>query len=320
MSLLTRKTALLVKKETTYGVDVQPTTSDLLEITDFDITPEIDVVERNYFRPSLSPVGSIAGKRYTSLSFTVELKGAGTDNNGLAVQPKVAEVLEACGFSLSTQTYDDDGDGTTDRVEYVLKPTSDNIASLTFYAYLDGLLYKVVGARGNVQISVEANQIGKMQFNFTGLYIKPEDAIFPNVPCESAIAPPLIKNVNLTMGGYAPILSSFEVNMNNDLTQRDDMNSAEGVREVIITGRRPEVTLNPDLMLVSEYDVWQKFENGEPQSIQAQFGSEIGNKIRIEMPEVVISKVGLGDRDGVRIANITGIAQGCDDEVQIIFG
>jgi len=312
---ITRKTALLGKLESSYGVDASPTTSDLIEISDFDITPNVEKVERNLFRPSLSPVASLPTKKYTELTFSVELKGAGVDANDNVILPKVAEVLQACGMKL--ESFDTDNDGDVDA--YKLTPTSQNIPSMTFYAYLDGVLYKVLGARGNAQITLEANQVGKIQFTFNGLFVKPEDASFPNISCDSGLIPPIIKNVNLTMGGYAPILTSFEVNLNNTLTQRDDMNSSEGVRDIEITARNTSGSLNPDLMLASQYDVWDKFLNNEPQEIKATIGNQTGNIIEIRIPQAIINSTKLGDREGKRILNIDFTAVGCDDELEIWF-
>jgi hypothetical protein len=319
MPIYARKTALLAKLETTYGVDATPTTDDVVEIFDFSITPNIDKVERNPYRPTLSPVAAIPGKRYTELSFYVELKGAGIDSTtGLAKQPKVVDLLQGCGFELTINNIDSNNDGTTDAVEYILKPTSTDFKSLTFYAYLDGVLYKVTGARGNAQIQMEANNIGKIQFTFTGLFETPVDAAFPTVTIEEVI-PPLIKNVNLTMGGYAPILSSFEVNMNNDIVQRDDMNAAEGVGGIDIIGRNPSGSLNPDMMLAAEYDIWTQFESGTPQSIEATVGSEVGNKVSINIPQAVYNSIKIDERDSIRVYTTDFTCIGNDDEVQITF-
>jgi hypothetical protein len=319
MSVLARKTALLAKLESVYGVDALPTTDDLIEVVDFSISPEIDKVERNLYRPTLSPNASLPAKKYTQLSFTVELKGGGVDANGVAVAPKVVEIMQACGMSLTINEYDDDNDGNTDRREYVLKPTSENIPSLTFYAYLDGVLYKVLGARGDMKLQLEANQIGKMQFEFTGLFVEPVDAPFPTISCNSDIIPPIIQNVNLTMGGYAPILSSFEVGLNNDIVQLDDMNAPAGVGEVIIQARKTGGSLNPDMMLASEYDIWTKFINNEEVEIKATIGNNTGNTIDIDIPKAIYNKIGIGERDSVRIYNVDFTATGCDDELIITF-
>jgi hypothetical protein len=323
MSIFTRKTAIFAKLESTYGVDafsgVDPANNtDMLEIFDVTVTPNIDKIDRNPFKASLSPEASIPSKKYTELSFYTELKGYGTDTNGITKEPKVTRLLQACGFSLTVNEFDDNSDGTTDRKEYLLTPTSNNIKSVTFYVYLDGVLYKIPGARGNVQVQLEANNIGKFNFTFTGLFVKPVDKAFPSIKTDE-LTPPLVKNVNLTMGGYAPILSSFEIDMQNDVVQRDDMNAEEGIGSVDIIGRNPVVSMNPDMMLVADYDIWGKFINNEEVLIKGIVGSDLGNKVQIDVPRVVYNSLGIGDRDSVRIYDVSGTCTGNDDEVQITF-
>lgn len=311
--MLTRKTLLLAKKETTYGVDPSPSVSDdAIEVFDFSITPNIDTVDRNLYRPSLSPVASIPSKKYTEVSFSVELKGGGVDAEGKALAPKYVRLLEACGMSVEVQ--EDDTSRTT-----ILKPTSTDIPSVAMYAYLDGVLYKVLGARGNMTLRLEANQIGRIEFTFNGLFVTPTDTTFPTVSCDTGLIPPIVKNVNLTMGGYAPILSAFEVTLDNDLVQRDDMNAVEGVGEIVINGRNTNGSVNPDMMKASEYDIWTAFQNGTETQISAVVGSATGNTIEVVIPKAVYSSVGIGDRDGVRIYDVRFTCVGCDDELEIRF-
>ena len=323
MSIFTRKTAIFAKLEGTYGDDafggVDPTdNTNMLEVFDVSVTPNVDKIDRNPFKASLSPEAAIPSKKYTELSFYTELKGYGVDVDSITKEPRVARLLQSCGFELTVNEFDDDSDGVTDRKEYLLKPTSSGFKSVTFYVYLDGVLYKIPGARGNVQIQMEANNIGKFNFTFTGLFVQPIDKAFPSIETDE-ITPPLIKNVNLTMGGYAPILSSFEVDMQNDVVQRDDMNASEGIGGVEIIGRNPNMSMNPDMMLAADYDIWSKFINNEDVLISGTVGSDIGNKVKVELPKVVYNSLGIGDRDSVRIYDVAGTCTSDDAEVQITF-
>ncbi len=325
MAIFTRQTLVLAKLESTYGVDANPTVDDYIEVFDVNISPNMETVNRDPYRQTLSPVASLPTKFSTELSFTVELKGSGLDSNGSVRYPAIGKLLEACGF-----TYEEETDSTTGlTTSYKFKPISRDFASMTFYVFLGNILYKVVGARGSVQIQLEANQVPKLNFKFLGKFITPEDvSSIPTIPDDVLKlfpTPHIVKCVNLTMDSYAPVLSAFEIDMNNDLTQRDDLNSCTGVGEILITGRKPQGSLNPDMFNASKYDVWTKFINCEPVSIQGSIGRksdgtyDAGNAVDIVIPNAVMDKIGIGDRDTIRIYDISFVATGNDDEVQIIF-
>lgn len=312
MPIYSRKTQIYAKKETTYGVDpftVDPTNDDAIEVFDFTITPNIDKVDRNPYRASMSPVASLPAKRYTEMSFYTEIKGYGVDGaTGDPLLPKVVKLLEACGMKY-----------TLDGTEHVLTPTSTNFASLTFYCYLDGVLYKVTGARGNVQVQLEANNVGKFNFTFQGLFEKPIDKAF--LPATTnELTPPLVKNVGMTFAGtYAPIISSFEVNLNNEIVMRDDFNAVEGVGGVDIIGRGTAGSMNPDMMLAAEYDIWAAFESNSEVTITGTVGSDTGNKVKITVPKAVYSQIGIDDRDSIRVYSTSFTCLGNDDELEIRF-
>ena len=325
MAIYTRQTVVLAKLETAYGVDANPTENDYVEVFDVSISPNMETVNRNPYRSTFSPVASLPSKFSTELSFTVELKGSGLDDSGAIRYPAIGKLLEACGFT-SHEVVDDSSSSV---IGYKFTPISTDFPSITFYVYLGNILYKVLGARGSVQIQLEANQVPKLNFKFTGKFLIPQDVSkIPEIP-EDVLklfpTPHIVKCVNLTMDGYAPVLSAFEVDMNNDITIRDDLNSCTGVGEVLITGRKPQGSLNPDMFNASQYDVWTKFTHAQPVSIQGTVGRykdgsyDKGNAVDVIIPHAVIDKIGIGDRDTVRIYDISFVATGNDDEVQLIF-
>jgi len=328
-----RRTALLAKKETTYGTDAHPApNSDAIEIFDFSLSPNIEQVERKPYKESISPEATIAGKKYAQLSFYVEIKGNGAQNDG-KTEPRFTRLLEACGFDVSAiaESAAGAGDG-----YFELKPKSDDFASLTFYAYLDDTLFVITGARGTCSFDMTANQVGKISFEFTGKFNKPSEvATFPDVTYETAPTPALCKGAGLTMGGsfadgsgntppaitggYAPILSKFTVELANDMAQRDDLNDPTGVGDFSILSRNTKGTVDPDTMKLSDYDIWQKFEAGEPQAIGGSVGNDAGNIVEVFVPKAVYNNIGLGVRDGIRTYETAFTAVGDDDEVVVVL-
>ena len=327
-----RRTALLAKKESTYGVDASPSaTIDAIEIFDFNITPNIDTVERKPYKESISPAASLAGKKYINFSFYIEIKGNGSQQDG-ATEPRYVRLLEACGFSVNAVA--ESAGGANDGY-FELKPTSSNFASLTVYAYLDDTLYVVTGVRGTCTIETEANQIGKINFNFTGKYTKPVDTAFPSITYETLQTPPLCKGAGLTMGGtftpasgntppsvsggYAPILSKFSVDLNNNTTARDDLNDPSGVGDFAILERGTNGSIDPDAMKIVDYDIWQNFEDGTEQTIWATVGNTAGNIAQIFVPKAVYNGINTGVRDGIRTYETNFTAVGDDDELVVVL-
>lgn len=404
---LTRKTMLLAKIETTSGVDALPVVAtDFIPITSITIDPNVSTITRELFRDSLSPVAPVPGKRYITVTFSTDIVGNGLQQDG-ATEPFMVRLFEAC-KCLSTATAESAvgaGDG-----KFLITPSSAVSKSLTLYVYIDGILYKVLGAKGTPKITIDANVLGKLDFTFTGLFASPSDTAMPSIPTVSLIIlssvaftgtgindmttsgtpvavasylvqidtagtpdtfewsddggttfttgvaitgsaqllnngvsvtfaattghtvgdnwtfsavsttinPPIIKSIGLTLGAsYVPILSSFEVDLANKVIQRDDMNAATGVSNIEITGREPTGSLNPDLMLAAQYDVWTQFLAMTPQSIVGAVGSTAGNIFEISIPEAIYDSVGIGDRDGVRIYDIKFTPTGSDNEVAL---
>ena len=207
---------------------------------------------------------------------------------------------------------------------------------MTLYAYLDDTLYVVTGARGTCNFDMTANQIGKINFEFMGKFNTPTEVTsFPSVTYESTPTPALCKGAGLTMGGtfadgsgntppaitggYAPILSKFTVDLANDLAQRDDLNDATGVGDFSILSRNTKGTVDPDAMKLSDYNIWQKFENGEEQAIGGHVGSTAGNIVELFVPRAVYNSIGIGARDGVRTYETGFTAVGNDDEVVVVL-
>ena len=99
LPVLTQRALVMGKIESTYNTDSDPqaaTDSFLVSEADFRIDP--NVLERNFYRPSLSPLPIAVGRKLATLSFRHELKGSGV----AGVTPKLGTLLRACGFAQTT--------------------------------------------------------------------------------------------------------------------------------------------------------------------------------------------------------------------------
>ncbi len=94
--ILSQRALLLGKIETTTNVDSLPVpASDAFLVMNADVKINPNVLKRDFYRPSLSPLATAVGRKLATLSFTHEIKGAGR----AGIAPKLATLLRACGFA-----------------------------------------------------------------------------------------------------------------------------------------------------------------------------------------------------------------------------
>ena len=101
MALLTRKTQIGLKSETTEGTAVTNIGPNDAAFNLFDsvtFTPEIEQTERNAFRSTIGRRASIAGVKTGTISFTSELVGGGVSSSNV-LKPAISELLLPCGFA-----------------------------------------------------------------------------------------------------------------------------------------------------------------------------------------------------------------------------
>ena len=159
MPRLIRKTVILVKPETTAGVDAVPTgAANAIQAMDMTITPlDAANIDTNVMAPWFGNSVSLVGSASVKCSFSVLLAGAGL----AATAPAWGALMLGCGTAETT------GLLTPNRVEY--QPATDSLKTVTIYWYDDGLLHKLIGCFGNVKLSAKSGEAPKLTFDFTGL-------------------------------------------------------------------------------------------------------------------------------------------------------
>lgn len=97
---LVRRTLVLAKLESTYGVDSIPTAAlDAILVSAPDVSVDGQKLERDFVRATISPLAHRIGRKVVKVSFTTELKSNGSTMNGdtnfaLEIDP----LFQACGF------------------------------------------------------------------------------------------------------------------------------------------------------------------------------------------------------------------------------
>lgn len=204
------------------------------------------------------------------------------------------------------------------------EPVSSGFESLTIYCYLDGLLHKMTGCRGTVSFSGEAGNYGTASFTFMGQYHPVEDAPLPEGAVYEPTAPHQIELAGLMLDSYRyACAQSFSIDMGMTNVVRDCMNGADGYDGIVTTARSVTGSVNPEAVLESDFNVWERFANGEIGKFYVCVGVDSYNKVEFISDSVQYNSVAYGDRNNIRTYDIgmkfVGATGDGDDEIKIVF-
>lgn len=321
MALRIRNVSLLAKIETSYGVDVTPAAADglyavvggLPTINKQDNT--LNDVARGGVLSKMQPASP--GPRSYQLSVRVPLRGRGAAYSA-SVKPKVDPLLRACGFQSTLTTT-----GGSEKVVYT--PRSTGWESISLYAYLDGLLYKMLGCRGTVNFTMRTGGIAFAEFVLQAFYADPTDAAIVVPTGEPSLQPPTFVSSAFQMGtaNYAAPFQSINVDMKNQITVAADSTKADGVGSIEIVDRIPDGSFDPEAALVATFNYYSAWKNQTLQDMTWQLGTAQYNRVKFSLPEVALSAVDVGDREGLAVFNtpfnVVSTSSAGDDEIEITF-
>ncbi|RJP20718.1 MAG: hypothetical protein C4529_08885 [Deltaproteobacteria bacterium] len=277
---LERKSLVLAKIEAAYGVDPVPvaaTDAILTGAVSYEIVGkslERDVVLPHFGKLSPANVGEAI-----KLSIPVEMRGAGGAVDAI---PRIGRLLRACNMPETVNA------GVS--VVYSLTSTEDG-ESVTLYWYADGILHKALGCVGTVKLSVKSGEYGKLQLEFTGIYAggHASDQATPAATFGDAAIPSRFLSALFSINGYAGAIENFEVDLGNEIGKRVDANSASGIRRYFINDRSVKGSCDPRVVPLATYNPWSAWDASTAGAITAQFGSAVGNKVVVALPNCTLT-------------------------------
>lgn len=311
MALLTQKSLVLAKVETTYGTDPTPTTAaDAIQVYNVELELKRDPNERQPVGVTLSPLPSIMGAGDAKVSFEVDLKGSGT----AGTLPDWNPLQRACGWTNTTTTNTD-----------TYKPSNAPTESITLYVYKDGLLYKLSGARGDVKHNFEAGKIVKLKYDFQARYALPIDTTLPTACTLDSTKPVVAVGSVFTFGSYAAVIEKLELGLNNDIVKNSDLNATYGVQSFDITGRKPKgkMTVNACLRATTNADFWSYMDSGTSKALSIVIGTAAGNIATITAPVCTVLSVKPASKNGIDCFDVEfemdANAAGGGDEMSVVM-
>ncbi len=273
MPKLMRKMAILAKAETVRGTDAAPTgAANAILVSEVTLTPiEGDVIQRDNVRPYFGSRGSVLVTQYSKIAFSVEMAGVAAAGD----VPAYAPLMRGCAISVTTAA----GVSTT------FAPTTDVLESLTIYGNVDGTVYKMTDAHGNVKAAVDAKGIPKWQFEFTGLFVPAADAPLPTA------------DYSKFMGVAA---SAFAFDAGNTVVKRDLMT----IDAVDITARVSTGSVTFENTAVAVKDWIGMARSGTRVALALKHGQGATNVVEIKSPRAQIGKPTYSDVDGVQMITV----------------
>ncbi|MEO8120463.1 MAG: hypothetical protein ABI606_14245 [Rhodoferax sp.] len=285
-----RKLALLAVVETIVGTLVVPVSANAIEVSDVTLTPiEGDEVDQNLVKPYFGASETIMVTEYRKVAFSVGLAGVAA----LGTLPGYTALMRGCAASATN----------TPGTSTVFLPVTDGIESLSFYAVVDKLLYKMAGARGNCKSVIDAKGIPKWQFDFTGSFIPVEDVVsMPAVDYTAFMKPLGVNKANTTLSfdGISVACSSFQFDFGNKVVKQDLMN----VDTTEITGRTSTGSVKFRNTDVATKDWIALARTSAKVPLLIQHGQAATNTVSISVPLAQVGKPSYSDDDGIQMITV----------------
>lgn len=291
MTLYTSKRTILVKAETTYGTDPTPTgASNAVLCSNLDITPmESELVNRDLVRPYYGASDQYVAGAYVRVTLDVEMQGSGAAGTA----PGFDALLKACGMSSAVVA--------STSVTYSL--LSATLPSVTIYYNVSGVLHKVTGARGNLEIVIEATKIPVFRFTFTGLYKAPVDSAAPTVDYTAFKSPNVANSTNTptcSLFSFTAALKSLNINFNNNIAYR----ALVGAEDIQMTDRDITGTAVIEAPTIASKDFFALGLATTYGALSLVHGTVAGYKVELASSRVNISNPAYTDENGIAMLTL----------------
>lgn len=280
------KAVVLAKVQTGLGVDATPVGTDAILCEDPSIEPVTKELERNNISSYFGTDAPVNIGEALKLSFTTELKGAGAAGTA----PEIGVLFRGANYTETISA------GVS--VAYDPNSLTSTAELLTLYYYLDGILFKLIDARGDWELSAKSGEYAKIKWTFTGIYAGPVDAAIVS-PTFDTTVPPRFVSALLSIHSVSPVFESLTIKGGNEIGKRVNANASTGVLEYFIKNRKVTGELDPEAVTAATKDWWAAWAASTAAAFTTTIGSSAGNRCVITGPKVSIGALGYGDRDGV---------------------
>lgn len=291
MPLLRKKSVLAAKIEGTIGTAESLSGTDaVFNVYNCSIVPNIQFTDREG-QGAFSKLTSVLGQQTGTCTFSTDL------TVGSAEQAWATTFLPACGLSKTSTTYG-----------VKTEAPGSNVKTLTMTHYVDGVLRRIRGAVGTFTISCLAGQKITLDFTFQGVYDTFEAGaiLAPTYPTAAALR---WAASTTTIGGTAIAASSLTFDLGNVITPLENQSVDEGVKNFIVTDRRPTLTVDPEADTSNSVTRYANKLAGTTAAIAWDSSLTAGNgKWAFSLPAAQILNQQPGDRGGIETEQLNFLA------------
>lgn len=281
MPLYWREKTILFKEETTPGTDAVPTgAANAILATDVQLNPmEGQDTSRGLELPWMGAQGTVPTNVHAKLSFRVELKGS----DAAGTPPVLGVLLKSCACA----------EVIVPSVSVTYNRVTSPLKSATIYLNIDGTLFKLLGARGAVQLQVNAQGIVYLAFEFWGLFVLPAAQAKPTVTLGTQLSafPQVAAPANtpvFTIGGTTHRLRSLNLNFGNTVEPRFLVN-AESI-EITAISEVLETTI--EAVALATLNPFSLARTGTTSAIVLTHGTGAGNVCTLTIPRAQCQRPG----------------------------
>jgi len=304
MSLLSRRTVLAAKIETTPGTAESLSGTDgAMNVFDATIQPTGEFLKRvgqGHFGQMAGYVGIESG----TATFKTELMGDGSGG----VPLWASTFFPAIGLTASAGVF-------TPKTEWV----GANVKTVTIGVYENGVRKRIAGAMGTAKLVAEVGKAPMLEWTFMGRWLLPDDTeiLAPTYPTRQPLK---AKAGTLTIGSWTPCFSKIEFDFGNTVTPRTCITADGGLHSYIVTDRNVVGTMDPESTLVATNPLYTQWISSTELAMSLTI-SDATDEVTIAAPKVQWTNPQEADRSGIRIDNV---AFQCNrdagnDEISITF-
>ena len=321
-----RNSVVLAKVEATYGTDAAPTgDANAILVSNLSVNPlNANNVDRDLVRSYFGGSEQLIGSGHVQISFDVEFQNGGTAGTAAAWDP----LLQACGFAAGAPLI------TPARVEHLLESVYASLKSATIYYYDDGVLHKLLGARGSFAVNLNVGERPTYKFNFLGL--DGGVTATPNVaPTLTGFKAPLVVTdpntgaitlgctyaTGALTGGTEYVGSGFEFDMANAVEFTDLLGTATEVGQSIdLSNRAMAGKISLDLSAANEVTFMAAVKANTVQSIGLVHGTTAGYKMLVFLAAVQLINPTKEEVNGRRMIgfDMRVLPSAGNDEIKIV--
>lgn len=275
---------ILAKTETTYGVyEALDGAVDAMLISNITISPmDGEEISRDIELPYLGAKEQIVVAMRSVMQGSIELVGSGA--NGVA--PAWSALLRACACAevITPETGPGADDGSV-----VYNPVSENHESVSIDFYIGETLHRILGARGTATITINANEIPRLNFTLTGIWVQPTNAARPAVDLSSFQVPDAASTLNtpeFQINGVNFVMRSFSLDLANDVQQR----LLVGRDSVLIVDRNDAISTTVEAQPLTAFDPFALARSKQRMAVAITHGAASGRRARLLAPTASVNR------------------------------